>query len=484
MRPSATPSEFPSYNPTLSQHPSLQPSDAPTVEPTYTRQIVSKATFLQIFYSATAFTTLEAKNFENVMRLFTDLMTEERTDRVETNCEFLEGRSMARRLRGLNENEPAVLVKYTMEYKSIHTNVTDYDELFKNYVNNNIAFVVDSLNISNVDVTGAERTFILENTSRPTMSPSKDPTTKPSAFPTGRPTTSPSGIPSTEPSITPTNYPSTLPSDPPSKLPSIPPSNAPSNEPSIEPTKEPTISPTNQPSEFPSSPPKSETPLIAGAVAGIISAGALIFVMGICFRRWKRRGDTAGGLTPSLFPLTQEVPPAPLPLPSSRHGNSTLGSTARSTNGANPVTDPAENTAWSDANSFISTGSSRRDDSDSDIEYDDTYNLADEFDKYKDQNLEKMRSEVEGMSSNFDGMMSQALTKALMDDMDEDHDAIDDLVIDPQNSMEIEATVLCDMHDWLKKRENANADERYVFVSTVDFCSLSRTRISFLTIPS
>jgi len=48
-----------------------------------------------------------------------------------------------------------------------------------------------------------------------------------------------------------------------------------------------------------------------------------------------------------------------------------------------------------DGDSLISTGSSRENESDSDIEYDDTLNLADEFDKYKDQNLEKMRSEVD-----------------------------------------------------------------------------------------
>ena len=57
---------------------------------------------------------------------------------------------------------------------------------------------------------------------------------------------------------------------------------------------------------------------------------------------------------------------------------------------------------------------------DSGDEADTTQNLQDEFDQYKDQNLEKMRAEVEGNLSGFDGMMSQALTKALMDD-DEVH---------------------------------------------------------------
>lgn len=115
------------------------------------------------------------------------------------------------------------------------------------------------------------------------------------------------------------------------------------------------------------------------------------------------------------------------------------------------------------SDSLISTGSSRQhEDSDSDIEYDNTDNLADEFDQYKDQNLEKMRTDVEGMSSNFDGMMSQALTKALMDDMDEDDGAVSEMTVDALSSMDIEATVLCDTIDWLKKREGASKDDRYV----------------------
>jgi hypothetical protein len=120
-----------------------------------------------------------------------------------------------------------------------------------------------------------------------------------------------------------------------------------------------------------------------------------------------------------------------------------------------------ENESIGSEESLISTGSSRENESDSDIDYnDDTYNLADEFDKYKDQNLEKMRSEVEGMSSNFDGMMSQALTKALMDDMDEDDGGMSVVTTDMVNSMEIEATVLCDINDWIKKKEGATPDEK------------------------
>jgi hypothetical protein len=63
----------------------------------------------------------------------------------------------------------------------------------------------------------------------------------------------------------------------------------------------------------------------------------------------------------------------------------------------------------------------------------------------------------------FDGMMSQALTKALMDDDDSSQDMGDLMWGGTGDSMEIEASVLCDMNDWLKRKEGASVDERYVF---------------------
>jgi hypothetical protein len=134
------------------------------------------------------------------------------------------------------------------------------------------------------------------------------------------------------------------------------------------------------------------------------------------------------------------------------------------------------------SDSLISTGSSRQhEDSDSDIEYDNTDNLADEFDQYKDQNLEKMRTDVEGMSSNFDGMMSQALTKALMDDMDEDDGAVSEMTVDALSSMDIEATVLCDTIDWLKKREGASKDDRREFMQETLNEMVSKVRRGVMT---
>ena len=110
--------------------------------------------------------------------------------------------------------------------------------------------------------------------------------------------------------------------------------------------------------------------------------------------------------------------------------------------------------------SLLSAGNSMA--GDSGDEADATQNLADEFDQYKDQNLEKMRSDVEGNLTGFDGMMSQALTRALMDD--------DDANIDPQELLwggygklrgaEIEASALGEVTDWLKRKQGASVEER------------------------
>ena len=98
-------------------------------------------------------------------------------------------------------------------------------------------------------------------------------------------------------------------------------------------------------------------------------------------------------------------------------------------------------------------------------EADATQNLADEFDQYKDQNLERMRADVEGSLTGFDGMMSQALTKVLIDD--------EEAPIEPTSAIfwgaptltgcEIEASALGEVTDWLKRKENASIEERSVW---------------------
>ena len=94
-----------------------------------------------------------------------------------------------------------------------------------------------------------------------------------------------------------------------------------------------------------------------------------------------------------------------------------------------------------------------------------------------------MRADVEGNLTGFDGMMSQALTKALMDD--------DELNIDPtellwggvgqQSGTEVEASALCEVTDWLKRNDSASTDGKYVSVvpGHAQFLGLMIDQISF-----
>jgi len=111
--------------------------------------------------------------------------------------------------------------------------------------------------------------------------------------------------------------------------------------------------------------------------------------------------------------------------------------------------------------SLISAGSSFL--SDTEDEYDETQNLADEFDKYKNQSLEEMRSDVAGAVSNSDDMMGEALTKALMDDI-LDGDKVETFCFESMGIIEIEANIYCEVYEWLKKEKGIGMDERRDFL--------------------
>jgi hypothetical protein len=93
-------------------------------------------------------------------------------------------------------------------------------------------------------------------------------------------------------------------------------------------------------------------------------------------------------------------------------------------------------------------------------EADGTHNLADEFDQYKDQNLEQMRMGVEKTLQGADGMMSHAMTMAFIADEDPVATENDLYWGGSGDPAEIEATALCEVSDWLKRKEGAGLDER------------------------
>lgn len=86
--------------------------------------------------------------------------------------------------------------------------------------------------------------------------------------------------------------------------------------------------------------------------------------------------------------------------------------------------------------------------------------LQDEFDQYKNTDLEHMRNGVERSVRGSEGMMSLAMTRALMDDEADDVHPSWGEAEDPES---IEANALCETNDWLRKNEFTTVEERNIF---------------------
>jgi len=90
--------------------------------------------------------------------------------------------------------------------------------------------------------------------------------------------------------------------------------------------------------------------------------------------------------------------------------------------------------------------------------------LQDEFDNYKNQDLEIMRSGVEESVYGADGMMSLAMTRALMEDEEAELQPFWGGAEDPES---IEANGLCETNDWLRKNEHSTLDSRNEFFQQI-----------------
>lgn len=101
---------------------------------------------------------------------------------------------------------------------------------------------------------------------------------------------------------------------------------------------------------------------------------------------------------------------------------------------------------------------------------DGTKNLQDEFDLYKDQNLELLRTDVEGNLSGFEGYMSAAVTNALMGDDEKKNYEMSELLwgCDPNpDGTEIEASALFEVTDWLTRNESAGTERKGAFMQEI-----------------
>ncbi len=99
--------------------------------------------------------------------------------------------------------------------------------------------------------------------------------------------------------------------------------------------------------------------------------------------------------------------------------------------------------------------------------------LQDEFDSYKNQDLEYMRLGMEESVYGAEGMMSLAMTRALMED--EEDEAGLTMWGGAEDPESIEANGLCKTNGWLRKHDRSTLDERCVEHFMCDFlCFLAK----------
>lgn len=331
-----------------------------------------------------------------------------------------------------------------MSYSSIFFNVSTYPILFQNYVNSNLETVATQLQTLGLNVTEAQTASrIIERTPEPTASPA------PSSIPTGAPSSS--------------------------------------------------YSPSAAPTVAPTATPESRTGMGLNPfviiflslllAASIVGTGTYFFY---CRKRKKAQDgefqDNAmqknqleiggmsrhegGGWQDSIndaenyhnIGVDSESPEANLMYGSVRQYPSSNALNQELSAMGGDVVVPTE--SFVSNHSLVSAGRSMV--GDSGDEADTTQIYADEFDQYKDQNLELMRKDIEDNLEDGVGMMNQAVARALMDyDNEEEGVDLEGNLINyiwgcPEGSSgpEIEAGALCSVVDWLKHNESASAEEK------------------------
>jgi len=492
MRPSSAPSEFPSASPSTSLDPTVAASATPTDQATLPVPDEKQTKFRQEFQvgKGKEFNDLEIDIFQTIYRGNTvNFAPLGEADKVTTNCTvFMQkikseenedevgGRRLEtylnfgkeqessntslkntlpqklhalRRRQQEEEQKPTpgitLNVDYIMEYKSKYYDVQNYTRLFQNWTNDNLDIIEEQMNVLNLNVTAVGKAFrIVVSTPSPTIS------SLPSAMPTGIPTITP--VPTT-----------------------LPPTLAPSSDPS--------------PSRFGDEDTNGD---IQSRV--IISVSVLIalsiIAIGLFFYCRKRRKanemefqaeaikNGANGRRSRSSDFTdggwgENTTAAVVAARNTEYDNACESSETKaygSTFAKHPDAPygldgvgvvVSSNGSLVSKDSLLSRGNSI--DGDSKDEADTTQIFADEFDQYKDQNLEKMRADIEGNLEGCDGMMNQAVARALIEEEEEDASIANDMLWGGNEhitGVEIEASALGIIMDWLKRNDKASPREK------------------------
>lgn len=437
LQPTLSPA--PSGSPTVSRMPTSAPSDMPSSMPSFTTPFVVRQLFRQQFLipNKAAFNETEQIEINSLLAMYGALSLPD-PQGVITVCTIEnEGQTLSDCFSTLPECQAAPTefineVDYQCSWTSVVTNVTGAEVLFLEFMNTNLDSLVLDMRTEGLNVTQA---LTVRPISRSTEAPTGSP------MPTDRPSLRPSF--SSAPSMVPSTNPSTIP----------PVSEAPSMRQTFPlPTARPSLSPTTESSG------SLSTGVIIGLVLGLGIAGLLgLLFLFYFFRRRKEEGFGQSGR-------------------SSRHQD------AYSEDGIDAMNSPADSLV--SRPSMLSEGDQLMD-GHSGEEADGTKNLQDEFDQYKDQNIEQLRSDVEENLAGFEGIMSAAVTKILMGDEED--------IVDPAellwgcqanpSSSEVEASALCEVNDWMKRNDNSSVERKRLFMQDLLNKMLASVRYGVLEAP-
>lgn len=366
-----------------------------------------------------------------------------------------------------NDNRSINSLDYFCLYSSNTVNVTGFSSIFLTFLNTNLENLTEEMIASSIRVETALTAVV-----RQIQTPAPTSSAKPSQTPTLHPSVS--FLPSFMPSL----VPSSLPTEP--MLPTTPPF-------LLRPTMLPTL------------PPIRSRNMSVGAIATVVIFGGLVVLAGlfIYYRSWSKkrdehllmRYDASSSAAAESIASSSALPGRSL-LRGSRQSAASLNRIASSgasatgnsksgisgmvntnimdgSTGSDEVVPPTD--SLQSNKSLLSEGVSGLDE-DSGDEIDGTRNLQDEFDQYKDKNLEQLRADVEGNLSGFEGIMSAAVTNALMGGDEEANTDMQDLLWgcsrNPDGT-EIEASALFEVSDWLKRNESAGGERKRAFMQEI-----------------
>ena len=444
LQPTTLPTTKPTSTPTL--QPTAEPPKLPSLSPTrpilglarefYRQEFVvprdtTSGTIVATFYNATQLDSLAI-----LLASYTYNIIDQSVAQIDAECII----NVEDQQGFVRENNVTVnSIDYSCTWTSSETeDLAFLPGTFLDYVSANLEMLAADMNDIGLPVIEAEVPTV-----RTVSSPAPTISMAPSLLPSNGPTLS------SPPSMLPSFYPSLLPTEAamPSTAPNFPP-----------------LAPVTVPGE---DRPTATTISLVVVISGLAFLGALA-----AYYFYTKKKQTENGQSNFTVSSMAANSRAGQSLRSRRPGglfmSPSASSAAPSEEGAhaNVVISPTDSLLSN--KSMLSVGDSDFDDKSGD-ENDNTKNLQDEFDQYKDQNLELLRQNVEGNLSGFEGIMSAAVTNALMGDEEanvETQELYWGCSPDSQGE-EIEASVLFEVSDWLKRNESAEEERKRSFMQEI-----------------